>query len=424
MVSQTNFPIIKPSLNLDFANVRRLDPRITFTNASDGRAYFDEFGVMRKAAANVPRFDHDPVTGESLGLLIEEQRTNLLTRSQEIDQWGDSPANGTIVTPNVLMAPDGTMTADLVVATSTTSGHLRYRTFAGAINTTYVGSVFIKYAGLEWVRVGFGNSAFNNLSYAGHVSLLTGQVGTIQNGAIVNATDVGNGWYRISVVATSDGDGGNYVFGVTLAAGDNNTSFIGDDVSGAYVWGAQVEEGTFPTSYIKTEASQVTRAADSALMTGTNFSSWFNNVEGTLYTEARSNTVRGSVDTFPVVFSITDGTNNDTIRMIQRNLIGDDNDLVFIVRAGNVQQASLNLNSSNLTVGQFYKSAGAYKLNDFAGSMDAGSVVTDVSGTIPTVNAAYIGKEVGFLSPLNGHIKRIAYYPRRLSNSELQAITA
>ena len=77
MAINSNYPKIRPSLNLDFTNSRELDPRITFSRASSG-GYFDANGIYRQAAPNEARFDHDPVTGECKGLLIEESRTNLL----------------------------------------------------------------------------------------------------------------------------------------------------------------------------------------------------------------------------------------------------------------------------------------------------------------------------------------------------------
>jgi len=70
-----DFPNVRPSLDLRFALAKKLDPRITFTRASSG-TYFGPDGLMRTAGVNEPRFDHDPITGQSLGLLIEERRTN------------------------------------------------------------------------------------------------------------------------------------------------------------------------------------------------------------------------------------------------------------------------------------------------------------------------------------------------------------
>ncbi|MCP4789420.1 MAG: hypothetical protein GY881_04195, partial [Gammaproteobacteria bacterium] len=101
------FPAVWPDLNLDFANSKELDPRITFTRSSVG-TYVDENGIIQTAVDDQPRFDHDPATGESLGLLIEESRTNLLTYSEQFDQW--DKGNNTTITPNAATAPDGSMT--------------------------------------------------------------------------------------------------------------------------------------------------------------------------------------------------------------------------------------------------------------------------------------------------------------------------
>ena len=83
----TDFPNVRPSLDLRFALAKKLDPRITFTRGSTG-TYFGPDGLMKTAIENEPRFDHDPITGQSLGLLIEESRTNLITNSNTLSSWG------------------------------------------------------------------------------------------------------------------------------------------------------------------------------------------------------------------------------------------------------------------------------------------------------------------------------------------------
>lgn len=418
-------PFIKPSLNLDFINARRLDSRITFTRASSG-TYFNEFGVLVTAPANVPRFDYDPTTGESLGLLIEEQRTNLLTYSEQfVGNWSPSPAGCVSIIADQEVAPDGTTTMAKVVTDDTlTNGHIAFRTFTGAPNTTYNFSMFFKKAELPLARLWFGNTGFASTNHGAAFDLDAGSIAFVSATAIATMQYVGNDIYRCSVTATSDSDGGNYVcaFGPapagTLLLGNYTSPGIG---LGVYAWGAQIETGAFPTSYIKTEASQVTRAADNAVMTGTNFSNWFNPTEGTLFTWANCNEVYAGTDRFPPILEISDGTNNEVIRIIERRLTGNNNDLIFAVRDGNVAQASFQLNTADTNVGQFYKIAAAYKLNDFAGSFDGNAAVTDLSGTIPTVTQARIGS--GWTGILNGHIKHLAYYPRRLSDIQLQALT-
>ena len=190
---------------------------------------------------------------------------NLLPTSEDFSPWGvnTAPNSATIVT-NAIAAPNGTLTADFILKAVTTGSSTVYRTYTGSTSTAYVGSMYVKAGGYTRAQVYFGNSAFNNLSYGGYVNLTNGSVISIQNSSTVTVTDAGTGWYRIAVTATSDADGGNYVFAVQPADNTNNTVFAGDGVSGIYVWGAQVEVGTTATIYQPKSATSTLLASSTA----------------------------------------------------------------------------------------------------------------------------------------------------------------
>jgi hypothetical protein len=157
-------------------------------------------------------------------------------------------------------------------------------------------------------------------------------------------------------------------------------------------------------------------------MTGTNFSSWYNQAEGTLYGEY-SIPFDSSASIFPIVAAIADGTFSNVI-VTYAQTVNDGR--VSLVRVGGVAQANLSSGVSYV-YGTTSKQVVAYKVNDFAMSAGGAAVGVDTSGTVPIVNRMAIGNPVstgGSLSYLNGHIRQIAYYPRRLANSELQAITS
>ena len=244
--------------------------------------------VLLTAPAGVPRFDHNPITGESLGLLIEEQRTNLLTYSEQFDV-GIWSRVSTSVQPNSCIAPDGTLTADKLVAGSQNSSHSLYRGVAQTSGAS-TASTYIKKAGYSRVRFYLNDSVTGDSFMV--VDLDSESI--VQNGlngswsaASWAIAKMANGWFKLSVTGTQ-GAGTSVSFIVSLQNSAGAATFAGDDFSGIYIWGAQLEAGAFPTSYIKTDASQVTRAADTASMTGTNFSSWFVQGEGTLLAEARN----------------------------------------------------------------------------------------------------------------------------------------
>jgi hypothetical protein len=167
----------------------------------------------------------------------------------------------------------------------------------------------------------------------------------------------------------------------------------------------------FATSYIKTEGATATRSADAASMTGANFTSWFSNAEGTLYAEF----VRATTSTVARVFQVDDGTSNNRI------YIGGQTNGLLAVTTGNTSVA--NIANGTIAVNQNIKLAGAYKVDDFAVSNSGAIVGTDTSGTIPVVTTARIGVSETGTNSVFGTIKKIAYYPARLTNAQLQSLT-
>jgi len=269
--STLNYPTIRPSLNLDFANTKTLDPRITFTRSSAG-SYVGADGLIKYAGVNEARFDHDPITGESLGLLIEESRANLLTGSQEFTiSRGWTPINVNVI-PNTDIAPDGTLTAYRVSNTPNINSFLA-QVKSLSLNTTYTVSVYAKFISGNGIIVfemsGFGSASFNLLT----LSAPSG--GTI--------TSLSNSWYRIQYTFTT-GATGTPSFS-TIYFGAYGTSAKVNTVA---IWGAQVEQGSFASSYIPTLASTRTRAADDGSILGTNFTSWYNQDESSFIVTFKS----------------------------------------------------------------------------------------------------------------------------------------
>ena len=381
-----NFPTIRPTLNLDFANSRTVDPRITFTRASTA-TYFDHLGVMRTAAANAARIDFDPVTLECKGLLIEEQRTNLLTWSQKFGGGGWDGGGGTAtITDNSTVAPDGTTTAAAI-----TSGV--FKVISATAGVTYTFSVYIKnISGATLVMIGSDNQN----AYV-WFNAETGIIGSASDGVISSRVDnVGNGWFRVSVSFTAKS---TYVASVIYAYSSPGSFFL---------WGAQLEEGAFPTSYIPTADSQVTRSADSAVMTGTNLSGWFTPAQGTFFAETGSGTAAGRIVGYnwPGAF---------VSMSIVPTVSSSWNGSVELLRPGAVNGFTKPV-----------RHAIAYSTEGRAITREGLSPTTTTT-TFGVVTIVGIGSSPSG-SPtnnyLNGHIRRIAYYPARLTNAQLQALTA
>jgi hypothetical protein len=360
---------------------------------------------------SAPRFDHNPTTGESLGLLVEEQRTNLQTQSEAFDQSPWSTVGGTTST-NVIAAPDSTATADLLTENTTTGQHdIRATSPSLTDAVSYTFSVFAKTNG-RLLQIIFPITA------SGHGGIFNLTAGTVTVVGTVTATIQAfpNGWYRCIVSGVKSGTGAVTIR--LLTHNGTGNSYTGDGTSGIYLWGAQLEAGAFPTSYIPTTTTTVTRSADVASITGANFSSWYRQDEGTVFASARTNATHGGVNSFPRIHAISDGTNDNVIQNYYR-VLSSYTDAGYGVTTLTVAQASFDTNNERNGQSQ----STAYANNDFAFAVNGSLVSTDNTGTVPTVSQLRLGARGTGLGPLNGTIRRLTYWPSRLPNTTLQEIT-
>jgi hypothetical protein len=406
---------LSPSLLLNFAGAETLDPRITFTRATTA-TFTGSNGLIQTAVIDAPRFDYNPTTLAPLGLLIEEQRTNLVLYSEQFDDAAWVKLSAT-VTANQIVAPDGTTTGDYMNTTAAFQG-IRQSPGIGTTtaNAPYALSVYVKpVSGASTVILALNDVTSANSVRVTYTLSGAGSFGsaTIGGTATLVSRDiqaVGNGWYRCVLVGTVNT---TWLFGSLLSSTATST------VQG--IWGAQLEAGAFPTSYIQTVASQVTRSADVAVMTGTNFSDWYNAAEGTLYAEWNS---VGSLSDSRIVYALSNGTFNN-VNYLTAATASASNQSVNTIRSSNTTQAITAVPGA-YTNYTYRKTAAVYKVNDFALSGDGSAVVVDTSGLLPVgVDRLALGTSWTAASNfINGHISQIAFYPRRLANSELQAITS
>ncbi len=417
MTINANFPAIRPSLNLDFANSRALDPRITFARASSAM-YYDDMGKYRQAATNEARFDHDPVTGECKGLLIEESRTNLLKYSEQFDNalWGKG--GGMSVVPDAAVSPDGLSTAEKLIPPA--GGTFVNGIYAGqnvtksAVAMQYTVSCYAKAGEYNKIRVfACGANTSTARAYCDFV-LSTGIAYTPNQGTAgfsdctASIVPAGNGWYRCSITVTSDT---HTAISAYFYAADTGVA-TGDGASGIYIWGAQLEAGDFPTSYIPTTSAQATRAADVAQMTGANFSSWYRQDEGSFV----ASVIRGNLTNYGYLFAVDAGSSAESIRVF----FYSDGSARFSINDDNTTAASIS--SGALPLGS-HQVACAYQENNSAATWNGTNAKVDSMCSIPTPNALRIGIAGGSIYYLNGHIARLTYYPKRLPNTLLQELS-
>jgi hypothetical protein len=364
--------------------------------------------VLQTAASGAARFDHNPTTGESLGLLIEEQRTNLVVRSEEFDDASWTKNNSSI-TANTIVAPDGMLTGDKLVENTSTAVHaaLQTKTYTAAAHTL---SVFIKAGERGFVQLVMVDGA--TTGFSAFFDLSNGSLGTVSANATASATFVGNGWYRCSVTGTTAAGSGS--LSIRLASTISTISYTGDGYSGIYIWGAQLEAGAFPTSYIPTVAATVTRNADAASMTGANFSSWYRQDEGSFYVNWATQ-VTGTSRFLLAAQQTSNSGNRIDIGINTSNTVNP-----RTVIGGS---ALASLTGGTYTAGTEAKIAFAFKSADYASVLNVASPVTSsTAGLLPTPDELSMGR-LGAGGFLNGHIRKLAYYPKRLTNAELQGLT-
>jgi hypothetical protein len=402
-----------PSLDLRFADNKSLvdattgQNLVTFTRASSG-TYVGSDGLIKTAVTNEPRFDHNPTTGESLGLLVEESGTNLLLQSNMFNTtWTNSNSSETATAG---IAPDGTNTAWELRDTSDASAaaHSLLQSVPFTSGNAYTFTVWMKAGTLNEGGIAIPSAAFGAV-LINRINLSTGAVISTSVNSTTVVTPFGDGWYRIALTATATATASG---SVQIRSMNGGTTYIGTGTGTVLIWGAQLEADAFPTSYIPTTSSTVTRAADVASISGSNFSSWYRQDEGTVFAD-----VPGIYST-AAAFTFSDGTNNNRILLDH----GTNTRRCRIVTGG-ADQASL---TSSYTYGSPIKSAAAYILDNSAlannGSLSANS--PDTSCTIPTaIDRLNIGSNATSAAQAGTSIRRLTYWPQRLPNSTLQTIT-
>lgn len=361
-----------------------------------------------------PRFDYDPVTLAPKGLLVEEQRTNLVLYSEQFDNAYWTKGNVTVTSDNIA-APDGTTTADLFTENASNAFHAVTRSFTLAGTLTL--SCYMK-AGTRNFAALRTYDGTNGDRYA-VFNLSTGVVGVTSGGTTATISDAGNGWYRCSMTYTFTSASGSV--GITVQNANSYVSYTGDGTSGIYAWGAQLEAGAFATSYIPTVASQVTRTADNPAIVAPMFAPWYNQSEGTFvvgydYGSAASDVAANN----RYAIAATDGSVSNRHAIYNQSTVASSG----LTTSGGVTQAAPG-SGTTIAANTPLKVAYAYAVNNFAFVLNGGTAATDVSGALPVgLTQMQIGAALLNAAFLNGHIRSIVYYPTRLSNAQLQALTA
>jgi hypothetical protein len=417
------FPV--PAADFQFAGATALDSRITYTGQNG--TYFNSSGTLTAATTNVARFDYNPSTLIARGLLIEEARTNSLRNNTgqgvvagAIGSGGDPGTNWTVTvntTTGLTRTVVGTSTESGITYTDirlsgTASGAGSVDFFFDQANgvaaltaQTWTLSTYWKLQAGSWT--GMSGPTLGLYEYTSAPAFITAQ----SNGYSLPSGS-GLSTQRISSVITTNGGATTAFIRPILKITIANGAAIDFTIR---IGMPQLELGAFATSVISTSSAAVTRAADVASITGSNFTSFWNATQGTIvvgYMLEAQNTGDAQAGV-----QVDDTTSNNRLTLRASN---PSNNNAFVVVNGGVTQAALTGTLSSALVAQKY--VGAYQANNFAYSQNGLAASSDTSGTIPTVTQMTLGNSGGS-AYLNGWISSLSIYSVRLPDATLQALT-
>ena len=390
VAASQDYPNLQPTLDLNFAATKKLDSRITYTRS--GRASFiNEHGLVEIVNSNVPRFDHDPVTRECKGLLIEEERTNLITYSNapgmSSPNLGGSPQTNDSVS-NITLPTGEKGTVRRYLAASGGGGG-RWGDYSGTNNTNYTGSV--------WIRTVSGTgSAIIDINDGG--------------GKTISLTEE---WQR-----------------VTTTHSTNNTYRFFDIYFSSpvtiYYWGVQIEAGAFMTSYIPTNNATATRGGDRTYIDGQDFLDFYNQTEGTVISShSILPNIPSNHNLYTYQIAPTGATAYAPLRILDKNSSIANSIAVASVYNNGYSFLTLDTGNPVTVAGRKYVIAVSIKKDDYDAVFDGGDLLSDSSGDLYTADHI----SIGYYKPspqayLNGHIQRLIYYPTKLTNNQLKTITS
>ena len=357
-------------------------------------------GLIELVTTNVPRLNYPLIDGVVSGcpsLLLEPSRSNLITYSEDFSNaaWTKSDSS---ITSNAAISPDGTLNADKV----TGSGYLQNVNSLTATNT-YTFSFFWKKDTSNVVKILLSSTGTDEqLSINTNTLALISQLGINS----YNNISYGNDWYRLSMTWT---EANTEPTGIRISADES------DATSSLFIWGAMLEQSSYPTSYIPNygTALGVTRSAETCNNAGD--VNTFNDSEGVLFAEISALADDGTNR----IFGISNNSNfNESILLRYSN---NSNEIIAQVRKGGVYEFSMNHTLTDSTL--FSKVAFKYKQNDFSLFVNGFEVGTSPTGDIitglDTLSLSYIGGNQFY-----GNTKQIQYFDSALTDSDLETLTS
>jgi hypothetical protein len=390
----------------------------TFTRSGNATRVNSE-GLIELVSTNVPRLNYPLIDGVVQGcpsLLLEPERRNLVQYSEDFSQLS-SQSNVTI-TDNQVISPDGTQNAASFIDNGTGGVHRAFSVYSSTIASGQLvaHSIFAKAKEHKWFQLSTGGNT--NDQWA-NFDLENGVIGNSSSSANPIIENYGNGWYRCILFATTSANNASVAGLLTLTNNldvtSRSPSYSGNG-EGVYIFGLQIEQGSYPTSYIPNYGTALgaTRSAESCNNAGD--VNTFNDSEGVLFAEVSAL----ANDLTNRYIAISDGTTSN--RILFRYFDGLSNSVSLFVVFGGVTQAEINYQTEDIK--DTSKFAIKYKVNDFSLWVNGFEVGVDTSGSVPTGLSTLSFSNAGGTLPFYGNTKQIQYFDTALNDSDLETLTS
>jgi len=380
-------------------------------------------GLIETVASGENRLNYSLLDGEVVGcphLLLEDEATNSIQYSEDFSQSAWTKGNSSIES-DTLISPSGILNGSTLTDNTANTIHRLRDSVSLSASTDYSLSIFAKKGTLSNIQLALINTGNSNTA-SRVFDLENGALGesitiggTLQDSKI---TDYGNGWYRCEITAQLGSTPNTYQITLAPQSSGNSTTgnqvtYDGDGNGNVYLWGAQLEEGSYPTSYIKTTSAAVTRAAETC--TGSGDAATFNDSEGVLMAEFSALADDLNIEGI----SVSDGSSSNRVVIFKWN---SSNSIRARVTSSGVNTLNQTITISDVTT--LNKIAVVYKTNDFQIWVNGIKLFTDTSGSTPIgLNELNFNSDGIGGSAFRGKIKQIQYFDSALSDSELQALT-
>ena len=371
---------------------------------------------IKEVLGDQPRLNYDISNGvvqSCPSLLLEGASTNLVTYSEDFSQSAWTKTN-TSITSNSTISPDGNLNADSIVGNGASGLHYILNSVTVSSGQNYTFSIFAKVGTNNFFQLNMGGAPFGSTNYC-NFNLSNGTIGSFGNTTSNRFIEkLGNNWYRIGFTGTSLSSGSANFFPMLITSA--TSSFLETNTldTSVQIYGAQLEESSYATSYIPTNGSSQTRAAETCNDAGN--AATFNSTEGVLYAEMAALADDSTLKSV----CINDSTTGNRVII---NYSNQSNRLTADVRVGAVGQAFMQ--TFNFTITNLLKIALKYKANDFALWVNGTEVATDNSGSTfsaNTLNNLSFDNGAGG-EDFYGKVKDIRVYNEALTDAQLQTLT-